>query len=588
MKNIKFLQIILITALIVSQSFFISEATLKYSKTIIFGDDINYPPYSFIDENGNPAGYNVDLAYAVGETLGYDVKIQLSEWSKARENLENGNIDVISGMFYSKEREKIVSFSTRHSVTIGDIFANPKYSIKDISELKNQIVAVQKGDIIAEYLDSLNLNIQIVEFYTVEDALLAVEDGRCRYAGLLKLPGLYSIQKNNLKKIEAQNLNMLPQDYCMAVKKGNEDLLLEINGALKLVKESGELNEIQNKWLGIYEETSVETLISKYRLEISIIILFILFLIITSLILKHLVNIKTKALIKSNKELTETRSQVEKLLKEENERLELLVEEKSKELNAAMRELINREKLASLGNLIAGISHEINTPLGVVVSATSYLSMKHSEFISLINDGKLTKDALMKYLNDTEDTINILITNITKSSELVKSLKQVTIDHTLEEFSKFNLYSQLEQTMLSLRLEYRDFDYFFRIDCPKDLNIESYANAYSQIFTNLILNSIRHGFYNKERGNVIISVKDQPEKLIITYSDDGNGIPENIIDKIFDPFFTTNRIKGGNGLGLSVVHNLVTLVLKGTITCESTLNEGTKFTLTLPTLSRPE
>ncbi|MGL5257649.1 MAG: transporter substrate-binding domain-containing protein, partial [Proteocatella sp.] len=145
MKNIKFLQIIVIVTLLITQSFFISEATQKSSKTIIFGDDINYPPYSFIDENGNPSGYNVDLAYAVGETLGYDVKIQLSEWSKARENLENENIDVISGMFYSKEREKVVSFSTRHSVTIGDIFANPKYSIKDISELKNQIVAVQKG-----------------------------------------------------------------------------------------------------------------------------------------------------------------------------------------------------------------------------------------------------------------------------------------------------------------------------------------------------------------------------------------------------------------------------------------------------------
>lgn len=422
----------------------------------------------------------------------------------------------------------------------------------------------------------------------MEDALFAIEKGRCRYAGLLKLPGLYSIQKNNLKKIEAQNLNMLPQDYCMAVKKGNEDLLIEINGALKLIQESGKLNEIQNKWFGVSEEISVESLISKYRFEISMIIILILFLIATSLILKRLVNIKTKALLESNKELAETKSQVEILLKEENERLELLVEEKSKELNAAMRELINREKLASLGNLIAGISHEINTPLGVVVSATSYLSMKHTEFVNIINNGKLTKESLKKYLNDTEDTINILMTNITKSSELIKSLKQVTVDHTLEEFSSFNLYSQLEQTMLSLRLEYRDFDYFFRINCPKDLNIESYANAYSQIFTNLILNSIRHGFYNRARGNVIISVKNQPEQLIITYSDDGNGIPENIIDKIFDPFFTTNRIKGGNGLGLSVVHNLVTLVLKGTITCESKLNEGTKFTLILPKLSRLE
>lgn len=588
MKNIKFLQIIIIVILIVSQSFFISEATQSPSKTIIFGGDVNYPPYSFIDENGNPAGYNIDLSYAIGRILGYDVKIQMSEWSTLRDDLENGKIDVISGMFYTKERTQLVSFSTKHSVTIGDIFANPRYSIKDISELKNQIVAVQKEDIVEEYLSSLNLNIQVIEFYTVEDALQAVEDGRCHYAGVLKLPGIYTIEKNNFKKIEPQNLNMLPMDYCMAVKKGNENLVLEINGALKLIQESGELYEIQNKWLGVYEETPIESLISKYRLEISIVILLILFLAITSLILKRLVNIKTKALIASNKELIETRLEVEKLLKEENERLELLVEEKSKELNAAMRELLNREKLASLGNLITGISHEINTPLGVVVSATSYLSMKHSEFISLINDGKLTKDALMKYLNDTEDTINILITNITKSSELVKSLKQVTIDHTLEEFSKFNLYSQLEQTMLSLRLEYRDFDYFFKIDCPKDLNIDSYANTYSQIFTNLILNSIRHGFYNKERGNVIISVKNEPKQLIITYYDDGNGIPENIIDRIFDPFFTTNRIKGGNGLGLSVVHNLVTLVLKGTIVCESKLNEGTKFTLTLPKLSNPE
>lgn len=585
MKQTKFFKLIIVFILLLMPSIVFSQAVTIPSKTIIFGDDISYPPYSFIDENGNPAGYNIDLAYAIGKTLGYNVEIHLSEWTKARQNLEAGNIDVISGMFYSKEREKVVSFSTKHSVTTGDIFANPKYRIKDISELKNAIVAVQKGDIISEYLSSLNLNIQIIEYYTVEDALRAVEDGKCKYAGVLKLPGLYTIEKNKFKHIEVQNLNLLPQDYCMAVKKGNEDLIIEINGALKLIQESGQLYEIQNKWLGVYEEVTVESFVSRYKWIFLSIGLLVIFLFFTSLALKQLVDIKTRALSKSNQDLLETRKQVEQLLKEENERLELLVEEKTKELNATMRELINKEKLASLGGLIAGISHEINTPLGVVVSATSYLSMKHNEFVTIINSGKLTKDALMKYLNDTEDTINILLTNITKSSELIKSLKQVSIDHTFQERSHFNLYQQLEQTLLSLRLEYKNFDYFFSIDCPKELYIDSYANAYSQILTNFILNSIRHGFLNKERGTVLIKVKDNPENIVLTYQDDGNGMDEKILNKIFDPFFTTNRNNGGSGLGLSVVHNLVTLVLKGTVTCESKPNQGTKFTLVLPKLS---
>ncbi|MEA4988998.1 MAG: transporter substrate-binding domain-containing protein [Anaerovorax sp.] len=297
MKLKKNLQLILLSIIIiifisgfVMPEYSFADNTMK----IIIGDDINYPPYSYLDEKGRPTGFNVELAKAAGAAMGYDVEIRLDEWSKIRSALEQGEIDAISGMFYSEERENIYSFSAKHSITNGDIFTRKEIVIDGIEDLRDKKIVVQKGDIIAEFLLNQNMNITLIEVPTVAEALTLIENGTYDYAGILKLPGIYSIRKNSFKNIKEQGIILNPNDYCMAVKKENENLLLILNGGMQIIKATGEYQEIYDKWLGVYEKKDFITYIKENLWVFLLFLWIVLGLLILSSILKHLVNQKTK------------------------------------------------------------------------------------------------------------------------------------------------------------------------------------------------------------------------------------------------------------------------------------------------------
>lgn len=278
---------------------------------MIIGDDINYPPYSYLDSNGVPAGFNVDLAKAVAEVMGYDVQIKLDEWSKTRATLESGGIDAISGMFYSTQREETYAFTSKHSVTNGDIFTRKDIHLDQIDDLRDQTVVVQSGDIISEYLDQLDININLVEVSTIKEALKLVADGSYDYAGVLKLPGLYSIKEEGLTELRAQNMDLAPNDYCMAVRKDNETMLITLNSGLQILKATGEYDKIYDRWLGIYEEKTVMTVIEEHQWLLVLISLIIMMLVTTSLILKRMVALRTKKLNETNISLQANKQQLE-------------------------------------------------------------------------------------------------------------------------------------------------------------------------------------------------------------------------------------------------------------------------------------
>ncbi len=273
---------------------------------LIFGDDIYYPPYSYLDENGEPTGYNVELAKAVGKAMGYDVEIRLDEWHLIREALEKGEIEVISGIFHSVERESLYSFSIDHSAMTGDIFTKQGVFLTTIEELRDQTVAVQKEDIVAEYLDGLGLNIELIEVSTVKDALMMVEEGTVKYAGVLKAPGLYILNEYGITDLKAQEFGFLSQGYAMAVNKGNEELLNILNGGLQLVKATGEYDLIYEKWLSVFEEKGIEYFFRRYKWVLVSSALVLILLIGTNLFLRYKVEQRTRALKKMNFNLLES------------------------------------------------------------------------------------------------------------------------------------------------------------------------------------------------------------------------------------------------------------------------------------------
>lgn len=305
------------------------ETSIK-RPVLIVGDDINYPPYTYLDEEGNAVGFNIELSRAALDVMGYDVEFQLDQWSKTRISLENGKIDLISGMFYSEERAKIYSFSTKHSMTNGDIFTRKNISIKSIKDLKGQKVSVLKNGIIHEYLKSKELDIEFLEVPTVLDALTLVSEGICDYAGVLKVPAHYLIETKKIDNLHANGLYFTSEDYSMAVSRENEELLYIINGGLQILKATGAYQEIYDKWLGVYEEKSMIDVLKKHAwIFLSLSMLFIMLFILT-VTLRQMVQAKTKALLLTNQELEaameeliatedELRNQYNLLLKSEDE-----------------------------------------------------------------------------------------------------------------------------------------------------------------------------------------------------------------------------------------------------------------------------
>lgn len=273
---------------------------------LVFGDDINYPPYSYLDQNGEPTGYNIELAKAVATAMGYDYEIKLREWHEVRSMLESGEIDVITGMFNTPDRDTYYDFSTAHSAMTGDIFSSQDVVLKSLSDIEGESIAVMKGDVVAEYLMSSDVPFELIEVTTVSEALRLLSIGEVKYAGLLKTPALYLINEMGLDKIKAQGLGLAACDYAMAVRQGDDTTLNVVNGGLQLIKATGAYEIIQDEWMGIYEERGIEFYYMKYKWFVFSGIGLVLLLLINNLFMRLIVNRKTKALKELNQNLIES------------------------------------------------------------------------------------------------------------------------------------------------------------------------------------------------------------------------------------------------------------------------------------------
>ncbi|WP_176968383.1 sensor histidine kinase [Tindallia californiensis] len=259
-----------------------------------------------------------------------------------------------------------------------------------------------------------------------------------------------------------------------------------------------------------------------------------------------------------------------------------LFNDKSEELKRAMSELIDREKLASLGGLVAGVSHEINTPLGTSISSVSYISHQTEKVLRQLEDSRLTEEGLYGYFHDLQESLKLLENNLERSAHLVNSFKEIAVNQNIESPQSFQLKTLINNVILSLRHEYKHQQHQFQVDCPEDLWIHSYPGVYSQILTNLVMNSIIHGLSDHSSGLITIKAAIKHGTLQIVYGDNGSGLTEEVKKNIFEPFFTTKRGKGSSGLGMSIVHNLVTQKLKGSIRCNGQVSQGVLFHIEAP------
>jgi signal transduction histidine kinase len=283
--------------------------------------------------------------------------------------------------------------------------------------------------------------------------------------------------------------------------------------------------------------------------------------------------------------LSERSEAADRDLRELNATLEAKVEERTRELEqlvadlrAAQEQLIDAEKQASLGNLVAGVAHEVNTPLGVCITAVTRMKGDNTAFHRAIAENRLTREGLADHVNATTESLDILSFNLFRAAEIIKSFKEIAVNQSSEVMATFCLDDYIRTILTSLKHELKNRKTEIAINFER-FSVNSYPGAFSHVITNFIMNTLVHGYDQWERVRIEFDARREDGHLVFTYTDHGKGIPPEIIKRIFDPFFTTRRGAGGSGLGLFIVYNVVKDKLGGSISCDSVLGEYTTFTI---------
>lgn len=277
------------------------------------------------------------------------------------------------------------------------------------------------------------------------------------------------------------------------------------------------------------------------------------------------------------------RKRAERRIMQLNESLEERVEQRTRELKEARDTLVETEKMASLGNLVAGVAHEINTPVGIGVTAITHLAERLETLNEAYKNGALTQEDLESFLDSSKEATQIVEQNLSRASELIRSFKMVAVDRNMEEMRSIDLRPYIDDVLLSLKPQLKQKKHKIHFECADDLQIVTYPGGVGQIITNLVTNAVTHAFEDTKGGEMWLRVVDDSHgRIRLVFRDNGKGINPDFKERIFDPFVTSNRAGGGTGLGLHIVHNLVTQTLQGTIQVHSEEGKGTTFEICIP------
>jgi two-component system NtrC family sensor kinase len=261
------------------------------------------------------------------------------------------------------------------------------------------------------------------------------------------------------------------------------------------------------------------------------------------------------------------------------------------DLRLTQESLLQAERLASLGSLVAGVAHEINTPVGIALTSASVLKSATDELQAAVAAEGLKKSTVLRYLETAAESSRLIMNNAYRAAHLIHSFKQIAVDQTSEARRPFALMAYVDEIVTSLRPKLKGIEIVLQTagganepasSPAADIVLDSYPGAFAQVLTNLLLNCAEHAFEPDQGGRIDVRARLRGDMVELQVADNGRGIPADIIDRVFDPFFTTRRGQGGTGLGLNIVYNLVVKQFNGAITARSTVGQGTEFLLRIP------
>ena len=538
--------------------------------TIIVGGDRAYPPYEFIDADGNPAGYNVDLTRAIADVMGMKVEFRFGNWSDMRAGLQDGRIDILQGLSYSPDRSRSVEFSPPHTIVHHAIFARKETKpVRSLEELAGKKVIVFRAGIMHERLKNLGFEKDLVFTPTPAEALRLLASGKHDYAVVAMLPGMYLIRELHLTNVVPVARAVVSEEYCYAVDKGNRELMSRFNEGLAILIKTGQYKEIYDRWLGRHDPPRVtRSLALKYGALILVPLLVILA--VTALWSKTL-----------HKRVAERTRELAQEVAERNKTLE--------ELRRHQDKLIQADKMASLGTLVSGVAHEINNPNALLLLDIPVLKRVHDDAGEILEahfreHGDFDLGGV-PYSEMREEIPRIL----DEMQDGAQRIKRIVND--LKDFARRDDSGRREPMALNdavqralrlvepiIRSSTTNFSVSYDPALPMFIGN---AQRIEQVIVNLVQNACQ-ALQGTDRAVTVTTALDRERNMVVAQvRDEGTGIAEEHLPHLIDPFFTTKRETGGTGLGLSVSAGIVK-EHGGTLLFHSAPGAGTTVTLSLP------
>lgn len=532
----------------------------QQKRVVHIAADYNYPPYEFTDEGGNPAGYNVELSYAIAEVMGFQIELTMTDWKSAYAGLLDGTYDVLQGIAHSEERAKLIKFSSPHSIVNQSLFARkdgPK--VDDISEISGHEVLVQNASIMHEYLKQRVPGAIIIPVPTHSDALRLLASGKYDFALTANLPSLYLSKELGLSNIEPIARPVAGQRLGYGALPKNEDLIALFSEGLAILKNTGRQQEIYDKWLGTLDGPKVQwKKLGQYAFYTILVLLVVLGGIMVW-----------------------------------NTMLRKEVEKRSRELKAHQEQLIQADKMASLGVLVSGVAHEINNPTGLLMLNIPILKSAWEDALPYLDkQAEEEKDLTLGGLpyQRIKGEIPYLLEEMQNSTDRIRNIVNDLKDFAREQPDEVAHEVDLN-VVVATAVRLVDQSIRTATDCFELLldhrkpTVLGSSQRIEQVLINLILNAC-DALESKDGSlRVSTSISQDGCEAMIRIVDGGCGIPADVISRLTDPFYTTKRERGGTGLGLSVSAGIIK-ALQGRLSFDSTEGKGTTVTVTFPLLNQ--
>ncbi|MBI9014217.1 MAG: transporter substrate-binding domain-containing protein [Clostridiales bacterium] len=531
---------------------------------ISYAGDPNWPPIDFFD--GSQKGLITDYLIEIEAILDIEIEyVQLESWDAVIKAIEKKEVDMIAGSFH-ESRKDIMLFS-EIIIDVPYIIITRNDFTEDItlSNLHTKTVATVKGWVMNQILTDNHPGITIVEYPSVADALKGISFGNVDVMIQELASVSYEIEKQKITNLKYYDDYPRTVDVRFIVRNDYEILKDILNKALNEMSEK-EKDAIYNSWINISVIPFYQQPI--YYIIVGIILVLSIMSFVWLKVLHRQIQIKTEALQKELEYKAEIQLQLESSIEQQNE---------------IQHEMILQERMASLGSMVAGISHEVNNPLGVCLTAVSALRSKFDKLQRAYEKDNLTKSQFNEFILQSNEATKMIEENLQRAIQTIGGFKNMAINQMHDEKILIDFCDFIYGIKETMKYELKKKSVKLDVICGDNIVLLGYPGALTQIFTNLILNSLIHGFVNEQTlYNIIVKAAIIERQLIIEYKDNGCGIPEENIEKVFKLFFTTRREEGGSGIGLHIVRNLLLEKFDGTITCMNRDEGGILFTITIP------